>query len=132
MNIVYEGDLHCTLTHGPSGDVITTDAPIDNHGKGESFSPTDLMAASIGSCMMTVMAIAAQKQGIELKGTTIEVEKEMVTEPIRRIGRVTIKFNIAPGIDPAKQKLLETAALNCPVSKSLNTNVPVNVEFKYQ
>ena len=94
IDMVYEGDLHCRLTHGPSGDVIQTDAPVDNNGKGEAFSPTDLMASSLGACMMTVMGIAAKRQGVELKGTTVRIEKEMITAPVRRIGKITVVFTM--------------------------------------
>ena len=131
IQLVYEGDLHCKLRHGPSGTIITTDAPVDNQGKGESFSPTDLLASSLGSCMMTVMAIAARKDKIELKGTTLDIVKEMATQPVRRIARVSITFHMASGIAPAHRKMLEAAAHNCPVSKSLNPDTEVVIEFQY-
>ena len=131
IDIVYEGDLRCRLTHGPSGDEILTDAPVDNHGKGEAFSPTDLIAASLGSCMLTVMGIAAQKNNVNITGTTAEVHKEMITSPVRRIGKITVEIIMASGIDPAKRALLEHAALNCPVHKSIHPDVELPVEFKY-
>ena len=131
MSIVYEGELRCRLTHGPSGQQIVTDAPVDNMGKGQAFSPTDLTAAALSSCMMTVMGIAAQRHGIELKGTTIDVEKEMVTTPIRRIGKITVVFHMAKGIDPAKRSMLERAAETCPVHKSLSTDVETPTTFIY-
>lgn len=131
MDIVYEGDLHCRLTHGPSGDVIQTDAPVDNNGKGEAFSPTDLLAASLGSCMMTVMGIAAKRQGVELKGTTVQVEKEMVTAPVRRIGKITVVFTMCKGIPQDKREILERAAHACPVHKSLHPDVETPITFVY-
>lgn len=131
MSVSYTGDLHCELRHGPSGTIIQTDAPLDNHGKGAAFSPTDLMTVSLASCMMTTMAIAAQKENIELTGTIVDVEKEMVTQPFRRVGRITIKFKMRPGIDPLKRDFLESVALNCPVTKSLNTEVEVLATFQY-
>ena len=131
IDIVYEGDLHCRLTHGPSGDVIQTDAPVDNNGKGEAFSPTDLLAASLGSCMMTVMGIAAKRQGVELKGTTIHVEKEMITAPVRRIGKITIVFTMCKGIPQDKREMLERAAHACPVHKSLHPDVETPITFNY-
>src|SRR5271168_1847243 len=96
MNIIYEGQLRCTLTHEPSGAVISTDAPKDNMGRGEAFSPTDLVAAALGSCMLTVMGIAAAKHNIDLKGTTVQVSKEMITAPVRRIGSITVILQMAP------------------------------------
>ncbi len=131
IDIVYEGSLHCQLTHGPSGKVIHTDAPTDNMGKGEAFSPTDLLAASLGSCMMTVMAIYAHRQHLELAGTRIEVLKEMVTQPVRRVGKVTVAFKMPAGLPLDQRAPLERAALACPVHKSLNHDVEVPVSFEY-
>lgn len=131
ISMIYEGDLRCQLTHGPSGDVIKTDAPVDNMGKGAAFSPTDLMAASLGSCMLTVMGIVAQRHNIDLKGTTVEVIKEMVTSPVRRIGKISVAFRMAKGIDPAKRGMLEQAAHSCPVHKSIHPDVQMPVEFIY-
>ena len=131
IDIVYEGDLHCRLTHEPSGDEIQTDAPVDNMGKGEAFSPTDLMAGSLGSCMMTIMGIAAKRQGIELKGTTIEVLKEMVASPERRIGKITVTFRMCKGIPKDKREILERAAHACPVHKSLHPDVQTPITFSY-
>ena len=131
ISMVYEGDLRCRLRHEPSGDVITTDAPVDNMGKGEAFSPTDLAAASLGSCMLTVMGIAAQKNQIDMAGTKAEVIKEMVTQPVRRIGKITVTFQMAKGIDQAKRALLENAAKTCPVHKSLSHDIEIPVQFNY-
>ena len=131
MDMIYEGNLRCRLTHGPSGSVLLTDAPTDNMGKGEAFSPTDLLAAALGSCMLTTMAIAAQKNNVELKGTTVHVEKEMVTAPVRRVGKVTVLFKMAKGIDKTKRALLEQAGLNCPVNKSIGAEVETPTRFEY-
>ncbi|MGE0267021.1 MAG: OsmC family protein [Candidatus Omnitrophota bacterium] len=131
MQVIYEGNLRCRLTHGPSGDEIKTDAPVDNMGKGEAFSPTDLLAASLGSCMLTVMGIAAQRHKIDLTGATVDIEKEMVTQPFRRIGKVTVKIKMPKGIVPDQRKLLEDTALNCPVHKSLHPDVQTPVIFEY-
>src|SRR5208283_3964297 len=98
MSIVYEGQLRCVLTHEPSGSVIRTDAPKDNMGKGEAFSPTDLLAAALGSCMLTMMGIAAARHNIDLKGTTVDVSKEMATSPVRRIGEISVIFHMSPGV----------------------------------
>src|SRR5271165_5581230 len=97
-SIVYEGQLRCALTHEPSGSVIRTDAPKDNMGRGEAFSPTDLVAAALGSCMLTIMGIAAAKHSIDLKGTSVEVGKEMITSPVRRIGSISVTLHMCPGI----------------------------------
>jgi len=131
MKIVYEGQLHCSLTHEPSGAVISTDAPKDNMGKGEAFSPTDLVAAALGSCMLTVMGIAAAKHSIDLKGTAVQVSKEMVTAPVRRIGSISVILHMAPGIPQDKRALLEAAANSCPVHKSLHPDLQTPIEFIY-
>ncbi len=129
--MIYEGDLHCKLTHGPSGAVIVTDAPKDNQGKGEAFSPTDLVAAALGSCMLTVMGITSRGHGINMTGATAEVEKEMVTTPIRRIGKISVKIQMPAGINIEKRGLLEKAAHSCPVHKSLSHDVelPINIVY---
>jgi len=131
ISMVYEGQLHCALTHGPSGSVIQTDAPKDNMGRGEAFSPTDLVAAALGSCMLTVMGIAAARHNIDLKGTTVDVSKEMITSPERRIGAITVNIHMAPGIPQDKRSMLEAAAHSCPVHKSLHPDVQTPVQFIY-
>jgi putative redox protein len=131
ISMVYEGDLHCKLTHGPSGAVITTDAPKDNQGKGEAFSPTDLVAAALGSCMLTVMGIAARGHGININGATVNVEKEMVTTPFRRIGKITVHIQMPAGINIEKRALLDKAAHSCPVHKSLSSEVETPIHIVY-
>lgn len=131
ISMVYEGQLHCALTHEPSGSVIYTDAPKDNMGRGEAFSPTDLVAAALGSCMLTVMGIAAGRHNIDLKGTKVEVIKEMVTNPVRRIGSINVMIRMAPGIPLDKRTMLETAAHSCPVHKSLHPDVQTPIQFIY-
>ena len=131
INIVYEGHLRCALTHEPSGTVIRTDAPKDNMGKGEAFSPTDLVAAALGSCMLTIMGIAAAKHGIDVKGTTAEVGKEMITAPVRRIGSISVTLRMAPGIPQDKRSMLEAAAHSCPVHKSLHPDVATPITFAW-
>ena len=129
MSIVYEGQLRCALTHEPSGTVIRTDAPKDNMGQGASFSPTDLVAAALGSCMMTVMGIVAARHEIDLKGTTIDVSKEMVATPQRRIGAINVTVHMAAGIPEDKRSMLEAAAYSCPVHKSLHPEVQTPIKF---
>jgi uncharacterized OsmC-like protein len=130
---IYQGGLNCRLTHGPSGQVIETDAPKDNHGRGLAFSPTDLTAASFGSCLVTTMAIAAQTRlGVDLPGVRWEVTKEMSTDLPRRIVRLATEIWVpfSRSIDP--EGVLEKAALNCPVHHSLNPYIDHPVVFHWQ
>jgi putative redox protein len=131
MSIVYEGQLHCALTHEPSGSLISTDAPKDNMGRGEAFSPTDLVAAALGSCMLTVMGIAAVKHSIDLKGTRVDVSKEMITNPVRRIGSISVTLHMPASIPQDKRAVLEAAANSCPVHKSLHPDVQTPIQFIY-
>ncbi len=131
VQIKYEGQLHCRATHGPSGCVISTDAPVDNHGKGESFSPTDLVATALGSCIATIMAISAEKRGIDLRGTTITVEKHMSTDAPRRISRLPVLIEVPIEIEEDKRKAIENAARHCPVHQSLADSVDAPMEFRY-
>jgi putative redox protein len=129
IDIEYKGDLRNEAVHQPSGTRLNTDAPKDNHGKGESFSPTDLVATALGTCMFTVMGIAARTMNIDLKGAKVTVQKEMVATPLRRIGKLGVKIKI-PGkfTDEQKQKL-ENIANTCPVHKSLHPDIQIPVEF---
>jgi len=131
IDITYEGDLRCTAVHGPSRTTFLTDAPKDNMGKGESFSPTDLVAAGLGTCMMTIMGIAAGKLGVDLTGTRVKVVKEMAAAPARRIARLTVEFAIPGAVTLEQRRQLETAAHTCPVSKSLLADVDVPVTFHW-
>lgn len=132
IDIVYTGGLHCEATHRPSGSKLVTDAPLDNGGKGEAFSPTDLCATSLGSCLVTTMALVATRHGIELAGTTVHVVKEMVADPRRRIASLptTVTFPTSLATLPAEKKaLLEATARACPVTQSLGPNVEVPMTF---
>lgn len=131
IEIVYEGGLHCRLKHGPSGAELVTDAPKDNMGKGEVFSPTDLVASALGSCMMTLMGIFAQRHEIDLTGTRLSVDKEMVKEPVRRIGRLTVSIEMPRGISERHREGLKQVALTCPVHKSLHPDIEIPVTFHY-
>jgi len=128
--VVYRGELRTEATHLKSGNKIVTDAPLDNEGKGEAFSPTDLVATALASCMITIMGIVARRDGIDMEGTTAEVEKIMATDP-RRIGEIRIKITFPNPIDEKDQKKLERAAHTCPVSGSLSDNLNEVVEFNY-
>lgn len=131
MDVEYEGGLHCRLTHAPSGSVITTDAPKDNNGKGEAFSPTDLVSAGLGACMLTAMAIAARRQGMDLSACRAELAKDMVADPLRRIASVQLKIMMPRGLSGQERTYLEDAARNCPVALSLHPKVKFGVEFVY-
>ena len=131
ISIGYQGNLRCRLVHGPSGETIVTDAPVDNMGKGEAFSPTDLAAAALGSCMLTVMGIVAQRNNINLAETQVEVIKEMVTSPVRRIGKIDIFFRMPSGINPSQRAMLERTAQTCPVHKSLHPDIEIPIRFEY-
>lgn len=135
IDIVYEGQLRCRAVHGPSKTELTTDAPVDNHGKGESFSPTDLVATALGTCMTTLMGIVAERNKLDIAGTCVHVVKEMVQEPVRRIGalRVTIRLPVEKSafLSTEDRKRLETAALHCPVHKSLHPDIQTPIEFVY-
>ncbi len=132
IDVAYRGELRCEAKHAPSGATLLTDAPVDNHGKGQSFSPTDLVATALGACMMTVMGIVAQRHGIDLNGSTVVVEKHMVADPIRRIGKLPCVITIKTALTPEQKKLLETAAHTCPVHKSLHPDVEKPVQFVYE
>ena len=128
IKILYQGDLRTECTH-PSGAKIGTDAPIENQGKGEAFSPTDLFAASLGTCMLTLMGIAGRKLGLELKGTVAEVEKEMVLAPHRRIGRLAVRIRSSLSPDRQVREKLEKAAIECPVHYSLHPEIKLEFDF---
>lgn len=131
MSMVYEGNLRSRLKHGPSGAEILTDAPVDNQGKGEAFSPTDLVAAALGSCMLTVMGIAARSSNINIDGAKADVEKEMVAQPVRRIAKISVRLTMPKGIPTDKREFLEKVAHSCPVHKSLSPDLNCVVDFQY-
>jgi len=131
IRAVYEGDLRCRVTHGPSGHELLTDAPTDHQGRGEAFSPTDLVAAALGSCILTVMGIVARRHQLDLAGTTANVTKEMVDQPSRRIARLAVTVTFPKSFPPQARALLEQAARSCPVHHSLDPAVEAPVEFVY-
>ena len=128
--VFYSGNLRTESQHLQSGETITTDAPIDNEGTGQAFSPTDLAATSLANCMMTVMGIVANRHNIDIKGARADVEKFMGVNP-RRIVEIKIDFHFPISYDIATKKLLEQSALNCPVSKSLSESISQNIHFNY-
>ena len=129
--VVYEGDLRTTCTHLRSSNSFETDAPLDNNGKGERFSPTDLMATSLATCMVTVMGIKARTMGFDLQGVKVEVEKIMKAEP-RRVGGINLFFhfpqNLA-GIDEKNKQILKHTGNTCPVQQSIHPDIEVNVDW---
>jgi putative redox protein len=132
IDATYEGSLHCLAVHAPSGTKLTTDAPKDNMGRGESFSPTDLVATALGTCMLTTMGIVAQRLGVELSGATARTNKIMSTTGPRRIARLEVHVHIPRGADEATRQRLEQAALHCPVHQSLHPDLQVDVKFTWE
>jgi putative redox protein len=127
MTLVYEGGLHTTAHHGPSGAALETDAPVDNRGKGEVFSPTDLLASSLASCMLTTMAIVAESEGWTIDGARARVEKHMELEPRRRVGRLVVELEMPDGLPGEARERLEQTARGCPVALSLNPETRVDL-----
>lgn len=131
IGIVYQGRLRCTATHEPSGSQLQTDAPKDNMGEGAYFSPTDLVATALGSCMVTIMGIVAQRDNIDISGTKVDVKKEMAASPVRRIGKISINIHVPTKLSPEQQQKLRNAAMTCPVHKSLHPDVEIPVDFTF-
>jgi uncharacterized OsmC-like protein len=128
--VYYSGDLRTESKHLQSGNKIITDAPIDNEGKGEGFSPTDLVATSLANCMLTIMGIVARRHKVNIDGTRADVEKIMGTEP-RRITEIQIEFYFPGNYDSKTKTILEKAALNCPVAKSLAESLQQSIGFNF-
>lgn len=127
----YLGNLRVQSTHQDSGTVIETDAPIDNHGKGERFSPTDTVVAALASCMITVMAIVADRNQIDLSNVSYYAEKHMNTEGPRRISKIFIKIQMPPSLSENDRKKLEKTAMTCPVHHSLSSEIDMDISFNY-
>lgn len=132
IDLKYQGDLRVAATHGPSQTQLHTDAPVDNQGKGESFSPTDLVATGLGACMATIMGIVSRKHDIDLKGMEIKVEKIMSQDAPRRIAALQVDFLIPTKPAADKIKLLEEAAHSCPVAKSIHPDIEVRTQFSWR
>ena len=130
-HIIYNGGLRCEAIHDPSQVKIITDAPIDNHGRGESFSPTDLVTVGYGLCIVTTMGIAVQNENIVLDGSQVYVEKHMSTDPPRRIAKIVVRIDFVPGIPRDRRPYLERIAYTCPVAKSLHPDVAFELKFTY-
>jgi uncharacterized OsmC-like protein len=132
VSIKYTGDLHCDATHGPSHARLATDAPTDNKGKGEAFSPTDLVATALGTCMSTIMGMKAEELGVNLKGMTVGVRKEMSKDAPRRIVGLPSEVHIPLPASSPHREALEQAALNCPVHKSLPPEISRPTKFFWE
>lgn len=131
MKLVYEGGLHTTAEHGPSRAVIETDAPLDNQGKGEAFSPTDLLAAALASCMLTTMAIVADREGWRIEGAKARIEKHMELQPKRRVGRLVVELDLPAGLPAEARTRLESTARGCPVAESIHPDTRVDLTLRF-
>lgn len=131
MTGIYEGKLHCSLTHGPSETKISTDAPKDNNGLGEAFSPTDLLGAALGSCILTTMAIFGGKEGLDITGASFEVTKKMQLSP-RKISELALEITLPDTLTLPQRSMLEEIAHTCPVTRSLNPDIKLPVNFHYK
>jgi len=130
IEITYDGDLRTTATHLKSGSVITTDAPIDNRGKGEEFSPTDLFATALGACMLTIMGITADTHGFRISGSTIKINKVMGKSP-RRVSHIKVMIDVPGNLNEKQKQILMKAAYHCPVSKSIHEDIKEEVIFNF-
>ncbi len=131
-SIIYKGDLRCEATHLQSGSTIETDAPTDNRGKGERFSPTDLLCVSLGTCIITTMGIKAGDMGIDLMDSKMEVTKHMLPDP-RRVGGIDIIIHLPVGLNLEEKDrlILERTGDNCPVQKSISSAMEVNIKYNW-
>ena len=131
IDVDYLGNLNCKVTHSSSGQSFLTDAPLDNQGKAEYISPTDLLVASIASCISTIMGIKANQNDINIDGMKVEAFKEMANEPYRRISKISLKFLFPNKLDDKQFKLLSNVVKICPVTKSISPDVELDVTFDY-
>lgn len=129
IDAIYRGDLRVSATHRPSKVTLITDAPVDNHGKGESFSPTDLMATALVNCMATIMGIKAKSLGLPLEGMTLAVDKIMTTEPPRRIAALPVTITLPGPVTDEQFRSLVAAAEACPVAKSLHPDIQKTITW---
>lgn len=128
--VTYKGNLRTENEHLKSGSIFITDAPVDNNGKGEAFSPTDTVATGLANCMLTVMGIKAQNMAVNMDGTTAMVTKTMAADP-RRISKIEIILNFPAGIDEKSQKILENTGRTCPVAQSLHPDIERDIKFNW-
>jgi putative redox protein len=129
IDSTYQGQLRCLCNHGPSGTALETDAPTDNQGKGERFSPTDLVATALSTCMLTIMGIVAERHGWALEGCSARVEKTMSADTPRRIAKLTVWVTLPAGLEEQQRALLQRAAETCPVKVSLEGAIPMELHW---
>ncbi|HEX4124839.1 MAG TPA: OsmC family protein [Tepidisphaeraceae bacterium] len=132
IDATYEGSLHCSAVHVPSGAKLTTDAPKDNMGRGESFSPTDLVATALGTCILTTMGLVAQRHGLDLGAATARTNKIMTSTGPRRIARLEVHVHVPKSFDESTRQRLEHAGMHCPVHQSLHPDVQIEVTFVWR
>lgn len=131
IQIDYQGELHCSAVHGPSGASLETDAPVDNQGRGEAFSPTDLLASSLGVCMGTVMGIVAGRKEISLEGLRLTVGKHMSEDHPRRVSKLEVEIFMPIREDHLERKVLQAAVLGCPVRYSIHPDIAVPIQWHW-
>lgn len=132
VHAVYQGELRVEATHGPSGNQLTTEPPTDNGGKGQLFSPTDLVAAALSNCVLSILALVSERHGWDVTGATADVTKEMVTQPVRRIGRLPTVIKIPASAIPVESRpKVEKAVRSCPVHRSLHADIDAPIDFEY-
>ncbi len=131
IDVEYLGGLHCSVRHSLSGQTFTTDAPLDNNGKGDHISPTDLLAASIGSCIATIMGIKAKANNISIEGLKIKVVKEMVNEPYRRVGKLVIDITFPHRLEDKEFAIMSNVVKTCPVTRSLHPDIVIEHKFSF-
>jgi putative redox protein len=131
QNITYVGELRCNAVHGPSNVHLTTDAPTDNHGKGEGFSPTDLVVTALATCIITTVGMIAQREDVKLEGTKIYAEKHMSADSPRRIVKVILEFDMPKNIPLSFRPKLQATAGACPVKQSMHPDIIVDIQFRY-
>lgn len=131
IQIDYQGQLRCSSKHVPSGTNVETDAPVDNQGRGESFSPTDLVATALGSCMATIIGITARNKNVDVRGMKLSVKKEMSPDLPRRIGKLLVEIFMPLSEEHPDKKIFQSAALSCPVQHSINPEIEVQVIWRW-
>jgi putative redox protein len=132
IKLTYEGDLHCSAIHVPSGNTLVTDAPLDNNGRGQAFSPTDLVATALGACMATVIGIVAKRKELAVEGMAIAVRKFMSDDQPRRIKRLELDLRMPLPASHPDRKVLESAARGCPVHHSIHPDIDVVMNWIWQ
>ncbi len=131
IRIEYPGDLECKAIHGPSNTTLMTDAPADNQGKARTFSPTDMVAVALGTCIFTVMGIVAKRANIDMAGASLIVRKETTSQPVRRIGRLEVEVHMPRVLPDEDRRRLENAAHACPVKRSLHPDIDIPIQYHW-